>query len=256
MMEFINNFQSSPILVNIGVWLAAGLTLFLFSFLYKDNPFFKIAEHLYLGAGMGWWSQVMIYSVLIPKVYIPIKTGDTSAVILAVIPFVLGISLITQFIPKISWISRYGFTFLMGYAAGLQIPVSLATDFMNQILGTIEPFANFFSLSPMAMFNALIIAIGSVSVLFYFFFSVEHKGHMKKVSNFGIYFLMIYFGASFGNTVMARFSLLYGRFDTLINYSSSKYFYATNWILVGLVIYFISEKIFLHFRNNRSSVEE
>ena len=41
-----------------GAWISAGLTIFLFSFLYKDNPFFKVAEHLYLGAGMGWWFQV------------------------------------------------------------------------------------------------------------------------------------------------------------------------------------------------------
>jgi len=54
---------------------------------------------------------------------------------------------------------------------------------------------------------------------------------------------MIYFGASFGNTVMARFSLLYGRFDLLVRYSQKEYFYATNWIIVGLLIYFIAEKI-------------
>lgn len=241
--QSIYSFQSSNTLMIIGGWVAAGLTIFLFSFLYKDNPFFKIAEHLYLGAGMGWWCQVIIFNVLKPKVWEPLKTGNMGDIIFILIPSILGLSLITQFIPKISWISRYGFTFMMGYAAGLAIPVVLTTDFMNQILGTVEPFANFFNLSPFQMFNALIIAFGTVTVLFYFFFSVEHKGVIKKASNIGIYFLMIYFGAAFGNTVMARFSLLYGRFDTLVNYSSAKYLYATNWIIVGLVIYFILEKI-------------
>jgi len=259
-MDFLNtinqsiySFQNSPVLIIIGGWIAAGLTLFLFSFLYKDNPFFKIAEHLYLGAGMGWWFQVIVYKVLIVKVWEPLKSADTTTIILTLIPSILGLSLITQFIPKISWISRYGFTFLMGYSAGLAIPVGLATDFMNQILGTIEPFANFFGLSYFAMFNALLIAIGTISVLFYFFFSVEHKGAVKKISNFGIYFLMIYFGAAFGNTVMARFSLLYGRFDALVNYSSAKYLYATNWIVVGLVLYFIIEKIITSARKSQTT---
>ncbi len=230
-------------MIIFGAWVAAALTLFLFSFLYKDNPFFKVAEHLFIGAGMGWYFQTVYYKIMVPKILEPLNSGTGFEIAMVIIPSILGLSLITQFIPKISWISRYGFTFLMGYSAGMAIPVGLATDFMNQVLGTIEPFANFFSLSGFEMFNALIIAIGTVCVLFYFFFSVEHKGVGKKVSNIGIYFLMVYFGASFGNTVMARFSLLYGRFDTLVNYSSAKYLYATSWIAAGLTLFFVAEKL-------------
>lgn len=236
--------MSEGILI-LGVWIAAALTLFLFSFLYKDNPFFKVAEHLFIGAGMGWYFQTVFYEIMIPKIWQPLNSGDPFKMFMVIIPAILGLSLVTQFIPKISWISRYGFTFLMGYSAGMAIPVGLATDFMNQILGTIEPFSAFFSLTTWQMFNALTIAIGTICVLFYFFFSVEHKAMAKKVSNIGIYFLMIYFGASFGNTVMARFSLLYGRFDALVNYSSAKYFYASVWIIVGLTLYFLVEKIII-----------
>ncbi|MCX7648648.1 MAG: hypothetical protein N2Z60_08555, partial [Elusimicrobiales bacterium] len=173
-------------------------------------------------------------------------SGNWFTIWMIIIPTILGLSLITQFIPRISWLSRYGFTFMMGYSAGLALPAGLATDFTNQILGTIEPFANIVNLTPGQLINALILLIGSISVLFYFFFSIEHKGAVKKISNFGIYFLMIYFGASFGNTVMARFSLLYGRFDLLVRYSNAQYFYATNWIIVGLVIYFLLEKFVLN----------
>ena len=226
----------SDTLLIAGAWVAAGMTIFLFSFLYKDNPFFKIAEHLYLGAGMGWWFQVYLYSVLQPKVWTPIMNHDW----LVIIPSLLGLSLVTQFIPKISWISRYGFTFLMGYGSGLAIPASLATDFINQIGGTIQPFANLAGMTPLAFFNSLVVAVGVICVLVYFFFSVEHTGAIKKVSNFGVYFLMIYFGAAFGNTVMARFSLLYGRFDSLYTFSGAKYRYATQFILICMVIYFLA----------------
>ena len=218
-----------------GAWLSAGLTIFLFSFLYKDNPFFKVAEHLYLGAGMGWWFQVYLYGVLQPKVWTPLMNHDW----MVIVPSLLGLSLVTQFIPKISWISRYGFTFLMGYGSGLAIPVGLSTDFINQIGGTIQPFAGLTGMSPFALFNALLVAVGVICVLFYFFFSLEHKGPVKKASNLGIYFLMVYFGAAFGNTVMARFSLLYGRFDTLYSFSSKNYFYATQAILIAMIGYFI-----------------
>ncbi|MCX7698236.1 MAG: hypothetical protein N2114_02065 [Candidatus Goldbacteria bacterium] len=231
------------ITIIFGAWIAAGLTLFIFSFLYKDNPFFRIAEHFYMGVGLAWHIQIVIYKLLIPQIWDPFKkafiSGDYVTVTMTIIPTILGISLITQFIPKYSWISRYGFTFMMGYAAGLALPAVLTTDFINQILGTIEPFANIMNMSTGQFINALIMIIGSISVLFYFFFSVEHTKPIKKVSNIGIYFLMIYFGASFGNTVMARFSLLYGRFDILVKYSGAEYLYATAWIAAGLAIYFL-----------------
>lgn len=226
-----------------GVWIAAGLTLFIFSFLYKDNPFFRVAEHLYMGVGLAWHIQVVVYKLLIPQVWDPFKkaleNSDYITISMTLIPTILGLSLITQFIPKYSWISRYGFTFMMGYAAGLALPAGLTTDFINQILGTVEPFANILNLTTGQLINAIIMLVGAVSVLFYFFFSVEHTKGIKKISNVGIYFLMIYFGASFGNTVMARFSLLYGRFDLLVKYSKADYLYATVWIAAGLAIYFL-----------------
>jgi hypothetical protein len=224
----------------IGAWLATGLTIFIFSFLYKDNPFFKIAEHLYLGAGMGWWFQTYLYSIWIPKVVTPLGHHEW----LVLVPALLGLSLVTQFIPKISWVSRYGFTFLMGYGAGLAIPAGLSTDFMNQIFGSIKPFTDISILSRMAVLNSLLVALGTITVLFYFFFSVEHKGAVKKISNIGIYFLMAYFGTTFGNTVMARFSLLYGRFDELYSYSGAGYFYATQVILGCMAAYFLLHALF------------
>ncbi len=37
----------------IGIWIAAGLTLMMFSFIYRDNVLFKFGEHLYLGVSLG-----------------------------------------------------------------------------------------------------------------------------------------------------------------------------------------------------------
>ena len=74
-----------------------------------------------------------------------------------------------------------------------------------------------------------------MSVLVYFFFSIEHTGNVRRVARVGIYFLMISFGAAFGYTVMARMSLLIGRFDELVLYAAPEYGYATVVLLVALV---------------------
>jgi len=52
----------------------------------------------------------------------------------------------------------------------------------------------------------------------------------------GVYFLMISFGASFGYTVMARMSLLIGRFDDLLRYASKEFAYASPILLVLVII--------------------
>ena len=78
-------------------------------------------------------------------------------------------------------------------------------------------------LNPASSLNAIIILVGVSSVLFYFFFSVEHTGPGKVVARTGIMFLMIAFGAAFGYTVMARMSLLIGRLTDLIEFSDPSY---------------------------------
>jgi hypothetical protein len=86
-------------------------------------------------------------------------------------------------------------------------------------------------LNPASNLNAVIILVGVSSVLFYFFFSIEHSGPGKVVARTGIFFLMIAFGAAFGYTVMARMSLLIGRLTDLIEFSDPSYGRPTLWLV-------------------------
>jgi hypothetical protein len=65
--------------------------------------------------------------------------------------------------------------------------------------------------------DSMLLTLGVVSVLCYFFFSAEHKGALGAFSRVGVIFLMISFGASFGYAVMARESLVIGRFQFLLD---------------------------------------
>ena len=90
-------------------------------------------------------------------------------------------------------------------------------------------------LNPASNLNAIIILIGVSSVLFYFFFSIEHSGPGKVVARTGIVFLMIAFGAAFGYTVMARMSLLIGRLTDLIEFSDASYGRPTLWLAIATI---------------------
>ena len=68
----------------------------------------------------------------------------------------------------------------------------------------------------LAGFSNLLIVVGVICTLAYFYFSARHRGLLGGASRVGIWFLMVAFGAGFGNTVMARISLLIGRVQFLL----------------------------------------
>lgn len=232
----------------LGAWVTGFLTLAIFSFLYKDNPLFKIAENLYVGVGMGYYVSLYFFQVWMPLVWEPLKAGNY----IVIIPSIMGLLLLSQLTPKLSWLSRYTLTFTIGYSCGLAIPMTINTDMLTQILGTVKPFTTIGSVGGMAIFNMIFILLAVLCVLTYFFFSVESKGAVKKVSNVGIYVLMAYFGAAFGNTVMARFSLLYGRFNNLTKYGSKEYLYSTPILVVLFVAFFIWK----HYADKKKAIAD
>jgi len=220
----------------IGAWVAVGLSLLIYSFLYKDNPFFKLAEHIFVGVSIGYLLTITYYQVMVNKLYLPMMQQGKWWL---VIPAFLGMLMLSRFIPPIAWLSRISFAFLLGISSGLAIPRQISSFILQQVQGTIKPLITVGDSGVMFTFanlNSLLILIGVVSVLFYFFFSIEHTGPVRRVARIGIYFLMISFGAAFGYTVMARMSLLIGRLDELVLYSSAAYGHATLVLLAAMIL--------------------
>jgi hypothetical protein len=222
--------------VVIGAWVAVGLSLCMYSFLYKDNPFFKFGEHVFVGVSVGYLLVITYYQVMTNKLYIPMTQQGKWWLL---VPAFLGLLLLARFIPSIAWLSRISFAFLLGISSGLAIPRQISSFILKQVEGTLKPLVTVgdggIVWMTLAGLNALLVLIGVVSVLFYFFFSLEHTGTVRRVARVGIYFLMVSFGAAFGYTVMARMSLLIGRFDELMLYASASYGYATPVLLVAMI---------------------
>jgi hypothetical protein len=205
-------------LTALGLWIAAGLTLCIYSFLYKDNPFFKFAEHLFVGVSAGYLLTITFHDNFIPYIYDPLKSVFTEGKygeLSILIPAILGMMMFAQFTQKYSWLVRIPFAFMVGYYAGASITPGMQADIFEQIRGTAEPFGTMET--AYAIINAILILVGVICTLMFFFFSKEHKGFVGGVSEVGIVFLMIGFGAAFGYTVMSRISLLIGRIDFLLN---------------------------------------
>ena len=208
-------------MATLGIWIAAFLTLCIYSFLYRDNPFYRFAEHLLVGMSVGYIIVLTIYFGLIPYAWTPIKnaiTGEASALgFLTLIPISMGFLFFARLSSRNAWLIRYPIAILMGISSGIMIPNAFQTDIFAQIRGTIAPYSGLDSLSAFEIVGAILMVIGVVCTLTYFFFSVEHRGPIAGISKVGIAFLMIGFGSAFGNTVMGRVALLIQRVDFLIN---------------------------------------
>ncbi|MBN2081221.1 hypothetical protein JW859_03325 [bacterium] len=194
----------------IGVWLAAGLTLMMFSFIYRDNAFFKLGEHLYLGISVGYFVNIQYHQVLVPDVIRAIRVEHDFWVI---IPSLLGIFILLRLVPSVAWLSRMSFAFYIGGFAGVAIPNVIHGYFLPQLAETLRPFNAGLGNN----LNQIVILLAVFTVLIFFFFSLEHKRIVGGISRIGLFFIMISFGASFGYTVMARISLLIGRFQFLLD---------------------------------------
>jgi hypothetical protein len=213
----------------IGVWIGAALTFCIFSFLYKDNPFYKLAEHLFVGISAGYYIIQNWWNVIYPNLLEPLwkafhgkgttervgmfaaEQGDYRGWLL--LPGILGLLLFTRLFGKIGWLSRWSLAVIIGVYAGLQTTGYAQGDFVAQVQGSLQPL---WTGNLATSLNAIIFTVGLVTSLLFFFFSREHKGALGVASRVGIFYLMIGFGAGYGYTVMSRTSLLIGRLQFLL----------------------------------------
>jgi hypothetical protein len=198
-----------------GVWIAAALTLFIFSFLYKDNPLYKFAEHLFVGVSAGYIVVQQFWQVLWPNLLEPLKTPGTPDLWKFWLGGILCILLFTRFSAKASWLSRFAIAVIIGVYAGAKTTGFAQAEVVAQVQATMLPLWDPAHIA--ASFNNIVLVVGVLCTLVFFFFSTEHKGPVGGAAKLGIWYLMVSFGAAYGFTVMSRISLLIGRFQFLLD---------------------------------------
>jgi len=197
---------------HFGLWVGAFLTLGIYSFLYRDNAWYKLCEAIFIGISAGYWVVVLFWDSFYGKFWIGREEEPWLWVGAA-----LGVLMLCRLIPKIGWISRWPLAFIVGATAGLWMMNYFSSNIMAQVQSTIMPLlGEEYSATFGDIIGNFVIAGGTFAGLIYFFFSKEHKGAFGATARLGIWVIMITFGASFGYTVMSRMSLLIGRIDFLM----------------------------------------
>ena len=198
--------------------------------MYRDNPFYKVAESTVVGVSAAYYMVVGFWSTLVPNLFAKLMPGVIQqwampglspeiepTGIYYIVPLILGIMLLMRLVPSMSWISLWPLAFIIGTTAGLRMIAYLEADFLSQIENSFVPLIVFTEtgIDYWQSFQNTFMIVSILSCLVYFFFSIEHKGAVAGVSKFGIWILMMTFGAMFGMTVMGRIALLAIRLEFL-----------------------------------------
>jgi hypothetical protein len=200
------------------LWAGVIATLGVYTILYRENPISRLFEHIFVGLSAGYMIVVIWTLSLQPKWWQPMTEERKWYWIFAAI---IGLLFYFIYSRRLVWLARLVIGLFFGTASG---------TFFREFFPLLSPqiAASFRSLRPDTQLGwgqiivthwvALIILL---TVMSYFFFSVPHEGRFGRTLGrsalLGRWFLMIAFGAMFGNTVMARISLFIGRMQFLLN---------------------------------------
>jgi hypothetical protein len=200
------------------LWAGVAATLGVYSILYRENPVSRFLEHVFIGLSAGYLLYVTWTENLLGKWWTPMVDHRLWYWVFAPI---IGLLFYFIYSRRFIWLARLVMGLFFGIAAG---------TFFREFFPLLSPqiHMSFKALRPTAaqtwggvILNNWLFVFVLLTVMSYFFFSVPHEKRAGRVlaraSLFGRWFLMIAFGAMFGNTVMARISLFIGRVQFLLN---------------------------------------
>jgi len=209
--------------VNVLVILIAGaMTLSIFSYLWRENLAFRIAEHAYMGAAVGYGALVTAEGagrILMPH----INSGEY----LWLIAPLIGIMYLGFFSEKYFYLYRYPIAIALGTGMALRVSVWTKTSLIGQAQTT----------TLVTDISSAIVAIGVITALYYFYATHENRGQTRYISRVGRLFIMAAFGAQMGLHVMARTSLVIGRIRFLLFTYPANYLIPVAFILIIVGVY-------------------
>jgi len=220
----------------IGILLSVTLTLMVFSYIFGENPLFKLAEHIFVGVSVGYAVLVGWYLVISPAFFQLTPGAEAYDLLTKFPPALLAFLLIFKVRPNQttlgSALGSMALAFLVGVGAAVSVAGALQGTLIPQTasvaaidLSASNPVyadAPIFWLHNEFLSNIIII-LGTIGTLFYFTFTYKPQGVLAGFragfvdfwAGMGRWIILITLGALFANTVSARVALLVGRVQFL-----------------------------------------
>jgi len=193
--------------VDINIVIQIILTLGIISFaLYKDNPWYRTVEALFVGTALAN-AFVLAFDSITKTSWKPLLGGE----LIAIIPMILGLFWLTKLSANWEWLSRWS----LGVTTGVGAALTMRGWVDGFILKEFQRQASFFLTAP----NTTEIIYGLIGLGFAVAFIVYNvftfpqfdAGPLKGIVNIGRYAQLIVYGIFYASVIMSGWSSFGGR---------------------------------------------
>lgn len=204
------------------------LTVCIFSYLLGDNPFYRLAAHLFVGVAAGYVAIIAIQSVLLPRfstvvvAFPALLGGDPLPFAIAVIPVLLSVMVFLKLDARFAPYGNAALAFMVGVGAAVAISGAISGTLFPQVQASwVNPLAGAggglgFIVNTV---NAGLVLLATLLALMYFFYSGQklpggrgdRPGWMKPIAAGGEVFITIALAALYAGALAASFALLADR---------------------------------------------
>ncbi len=206
------------------------LTLFILSYLIKDNPLFRIATFLFVGVTSGYISALAWWQILWPNLVQPLMFGSLETRVLLLPPLLASGFLLMKIWPRLGFLGTPVLAYLVGVSAATAIGGALIGTLSPQIWATIYAFdlrspaqnSNWLQV----LWNGGFVLIGTVTSLAFFHFSARNGADgsaqravwIEWLAFAGRIFIAIALGVIFAGVYMASLTSLIERISFIIQF--------------------------------------
>lgn len=225
--------QLSPGLISAAVSFI--FTILILSYLIGDNPLFRAAIYVFVGAAAGYVAAVAWNEVIYPALVGPILSGSAFEGpvqgIAVGVPLLGSLLLLFKVSPRLSSIGQLPMAYLVGVGAAVAIGGAVLGTLLPQISATFNSFdlvsAGVSGADTAFMFfNGVVVLLGVIGTLAYFHFGATQTDdgsvHRNPIVNIltwiGRVYIAITFGVLFAGVYMAALTALIERMDSIRNF--------------------------------------
>ncbi|MGC8873075.1 MAG: hypothetical protein ACP5SI_01335 [Chloroflexia bacterium] len=207
-----------------GMWIAALLTLAVYSVLVGRNPLFRLAQYLFLGTALGYAVLVVLNRFLIPtvqRVIAPQQGVDPVSRGMTLLGLLWGVLLAAWLFRPIRWLASWPLAVAFGVGSALAVGGALMGTLIPQVGATILPLRGAGAVDNLIV--VLVVLLGLASL----FWTVRREGKPGKalggIARVGRWALLVALGAFLGaraisllNAVVERLHFLGQWLGTLL----------------------------------------
>jgi hypothetical protein len=210
-------------------------TILIFSYLIGDNPLFRAAIYIFVGAAAGYVAAVAWNEVLYPALAQPILSGSAFEGpvqgIAVGVPLLGSLLLLFKISPRFSSFGQLPMAYLVGVGAAVAIGGAVLGTLLPQVGATLDGFdlvsaGTSGADTAFMFFNGVVVLLGVIGTLAYFHFGATQAEdgsiHRNPIVNIlawiGRVYIAITFGVLFAGVYMAALTALIERMDSIRNF--------------------------------------